>query len=145
MTRWTEEEFASLLKRRGVPGAARPLPDVGAPPFKLPPAGAYARGRMPIGKMNRTEAAYAQYLELQKHAGEVLWWRFEGIKLRLADNTTFTPDFNVLPRDGVLEMHECKGFWQDDARVKIKVAAALYPFRFIAVKKKGNGWEREDF
>jgi hypothetical protein len=147
VTRWTEEELASLLKRRGVPGAARPLPDISAPPFKLPPnqAGRYALGRLPIGKMNKTETAYAQHLELQKHAGEVLWWRFEGIKLRLADNTFYTSDFAVLPRDGVLELHECKGFWQDDARVKIKVAAALYPFRFIAVKKKGKGWEREDF
>jgi len=147
MTRWTEEELASLLKRRGVPGAARPSPDVSAPPFKLPPnqAGRYALGRLPVGKMNKTESAYAQHLELQKHAGKVLWWRFEGIKLRLADNTFYTSDFAVLPPDGVLELHECKGFWQDDARVKIKVAAALYPFRFIAVKKKGNGWEREDF
>ena len=147
MTRWTEEQLATVLKRRGVKGAAN-KPDISAPPFKLPnnPAGRYALGRMPVGKMNKTETAYAEYLELQKHAGEVLWYKFEGIKLRLADNTSYTCDFAVLPSDGILEMHECKGgFWRDDARVKIKVAASLYPFRFIAVKKKGNGWEREDF
>jgi len=46
-------------------------------------------------------------------------------------------------------MHEVKGFWQDDARVKIKVAADMYPFRFIAVKprakKDGGGWQTEAF
>jgi hypothetical protein len=42
-------------------------------------------------------------------------------------------------------MHEVKGFWQDDARVKIKVAASIYPFKFIAVKKAKGGWEREEF
>lgn len=146
MTRWTEEQLATVLKRRGVRGASNKA-DTSTPPFKLPnnPAGRYALGRMPVGKMNKTEAAYAQYLELQKHAGEVLWYKFEGIKLRLADNTFLTIDFAVLPKDGVLEMREVKGYWEDDARAKTKIAAAMYPFRFIAVKKKGNGWEREDF
>jgi len=81
--------------------------------------------------------------------GEVLWHKFEGIKLRLADNTFLTVDFAVLTRECALEMHEVKGFWQDDARVKIKVAASIYPFRFVAVtaraKKLGGGWEREEF
>ena len=45
----------------------------------------------------------------------------------------------MLPRSGVLELHECKGFWRDDARVKIKVAASLYPFKFIAVTAAGMG------
>lgn len=46
---------------------------------------------------------------------------------------------------GELEMHEVKGFWEDDARVKIKVAASFYPFSFIAArpkpKEEGGGWE----
>ena len=48
-----------------------------------------------------------------------------------------------------MEMHEVKGFWQDDARAKIKIAAGQYPFRFIAVrvkaKKDGGDWEVEEF
>ena len=32
-----------------------------------------ALGRMKAGAMNKTEAAYAQKLELHKRAGEVLW------------------------------------------------------------------------
>lgn len=108
-----------------------------------------ALGRLKTGQMNKTESAYCQLLELRKRAGEIDWYRFEGIKLRLADNTFYTPDFAVMLANGEMEMHEVKGFWADDARVKIKVAAEQYPFRFIAVKPKakkaGSGWEVEEF
>jgi hypothetical protein len=109
----------------------------------------YALGRLKTGEMNKTEAAYAQRLELLLRAGEILWYKFEGVKLRLADNTFYTPDFAVLNAASELEMHEVKGYWEDDARVKIKVAASLYPFKFLAVmpkpKKDGGGYEIELF
>jgi len=107
-----------------------------------------ALGRLKTGAMNQTERAYAALLEQRKHAGDVAWYRFEGIKLRLADNTFYTPDFAVMLGSGEMEMHEVKGFWTDDARVKIKVAADQYPFRFVAIKKgsaKVGGWVFEDF
>ena len=51
--------------------------------------------------------------------------------------------------DGAPEMHEAKGFWQDDARAKIKIAEDLYPIRFVAIqaksKKEGGGWLVENF
>lgn len=109
----------------------------------------YALGRLKTGAMNKTEASYGQRLELLKASGEVLWYAFEGVKLRLADNTFYTPDYAVMRSNGELEVHEVKGFWSDDARVKIKVAAALFPFRFIAIKalpkKAGGGWSVEEF
>jgi hypothetical protein len=105
----------------------------------------YALGRLKTGDMNRTEAKYAAELELQRQAGEVAWFKFEGVKLRLADATFYTPDFAVMLSDGTLEMHEVKGFWQDDARVKVKVAAAMYPFRFVALTAKRGTWQIEDF
>jgi hypothetical protein len=109
----------------------------------------YALGRLPTGTMNRTEAGYADYLELLKRGGEIAWYKFEGVKLRLADNTFYTPDFAVMTAQNLMEMHEVKGFWEDDARVKIKVAASIYPFRFIAArpraKKRGGGYEFETF
>ncbi len=103
----------------------------------------HALGRLKTGERNKTEAAYEQYLELQKRGGAILWYRFEGIKLRLADNTFYTPDFVVIKSDGMIEMHEVKGFWRDDARVKIKVAAEMFPFTFLAIKKNKGGWEVE--
>jgi hypothetical protein len=109
----------------------------------------FALGRLKTGAMNKGEAAYAAHLELLKSEGTVLWYRFEGLKFRLADNTFYTPDFAVLIASNEMELHEVKGFWQDDARAKIKIAAEMYPFRFIAMtartKKAGGGWEREHF
>lgn len=143
---WTEQQFADCLRRRGLAGAP-PVVDTSIPPF-LPPAndaGAFARGKPKASDMNKTEAKYAAYLEAQKLAGDVLWWGFECIKLRLADNTFYTPDFLVLKHDLALEVHETKGFWRDDARVKIKVAAEHFPFKFLAVTKDRDGWQREEF
>lgn len=109
-----------------------------------------ALGRLKSGELNKTEAAYAAHLELRRMAGEIAWWKFEGVKLRLADSTFYSPDFAVMLSSGEIEMHETKGgYWQDDARVKIKVASELYPFRFIGVmplpKKAGGGWKFEVF
>ena len=108
-----------------------------------------ALGRLKAGEMNRTEAEYGRMLGALQAAGEIAWSRFEGLKLRLADNTFYTPDYAVMRADGAMECHEVKGHWTDDARVKIKVAAEMYPFRFIAVrrlpKRDGGGWATEEF
>ena len=105
----------------------------------------YALGRLKTGEMNKTEAAYAAHLEAHRRAGEIAWFKFEGLKLRLANNTFLTVDFAVMGANGVLEMHEVKGFMTDDAAVKLKVAADMYPFRFLLVraraKKAGGGWD----
>lgn len=96
--------------------------------------------------MNQTERKYALHLSLLQRAGEILRWNFESEKLRLAENTFYSPDFRVIRPDGTIEFHEVKGFWRDDARVKIKVAAHTHPYKFIAVSatKKG-GWDYEEF
>lgn len=108
-----------------------------------------ALGRLKPGTMNATETAYAQVLEARKHSGEIQWYAFEGMTFKLADQTRYTPDFAVLLENGEMEMHEVKGRWMDDAKVKIKVAAAQFPFRFLAVfalhKKDGGGWRTETF
>lgn len=108
-----------------------------------------ALGRMKAGKMNKTEAAYAALLEAEKQAGNIVWYAFEGMTFKLAADTRYTPDFAVMRSDGLMEIHEVKGFWRDDGRVKIKVAAEMFPFRFLAVKKQskkaGGGWDVEVF
>lgn len=108
-----------------------------------------ALGRLKAGAMNATERRYAAHLEQRRHVGEIAWFRFEGMKFRLADNTFYTPDFAVMLATGELECHEVKGHWQDDARVKVKVVADQYPLRFIAVtantQKSGGGWAVEEF
>lgn len=110
---------------------------------------AFALGRLKAGALNKTEEAYRSLLRDALSLGDIQWFRFEGLKLRLADNTFYTPDFAVMAADGVIECHEVKGFWRDDARAKIKIAADQYPFRFKAVqplpKKAGGGWKEEWF
>lgn len=96
--------------------------------------------------MNKTERAYADTLDLLQKAGEVASWKFEAVKLKLAGATFYSPDFLVILPCGRVEMHEVKGFWMDDARVKLKVAAESFPwFIFKAIKKSGRGWDIEEF
>lgn len=107
----------------------------------------YALGRLPPGTMNKTESLYAQRLEDERHVGTIYSWQFEAVKLRLADKTFYTPDFMVhVAETNQIELHEVKGFWEDDARVKIKVAASRFPlFRFLAVTHRKGVWQVEDF
>lgn len=110
---------------------------------------ARGRTRRTPGTMNKTEAAYAALLQLRKDAGQLAGFWFEAVTLKLAKDTRYTPDFLVQLKDGTMEFHEVKGYWEDDARVKIKVAAEMFPFMFRAyrprAKKDGGGWSEETF
>lgn len=112
------------------------------------------------GERNKLEAAYERHLETLERAGIIEGFKFEGIKLRLADNTFYTPDFLVFAEDGVVELHDTKGTtkkkrsdgskvagpWiEEDAKIKLKVVAELYPFRVMAVFKTSDGWESITF
>lgn len=95
------------------------------------------------GVMNKLELQYQHRLELLKRAGEIIHHRFEPIKFRLADNTSYKPDFMVTKNDRI-EFHEVKGFMRDDANVKLKVVAELFPeFAFLLVTYKGKEWHFE--
>lgn len=97
------------------------------------------------GDMNKLEERYSAHLDLLKKAGQIVDFWFQPIKLRLAVKTFYTPDFLVVTKESI-EVHETKGFWEDDARVKIKVAADRYWFlKFKAIKWVNKGWEVEEF
>lgn len=130
MSSWTHADLKKLIGR--TQSANSPI----TPLQKM-----QALGRMPGRKMNKTEAAYARLLEAKKNTGDVLWWAFEPINIRLADNTFYKVDFLVLLADMRLEAHETKGFWTDDALVKFKVAAAILPFPFKAVRMTKGAFE----
>lgn len=95
--------------------------------------------------MNKTEAAYAQLLDLMLTRAKTIqaYW-FERMTFKLADDTRYTPDFVVVANDGVIELHEVKGFMRDDAWVKLKVCADQFPFRVKLVKKVKGGWDVKD-
>ena len=115
--------------------------------------GVTAKGtRRTRGEMNRNESAYAEHLRLLTHAGEVVWFAFEAIKLRLADNTTLTVDFVVMLRDGTIEFVDVKGYkkkangdpgyWAlEDSKIKLKIAAEMFPFVFrVVFQDKQKTW-----
>lgn len=133
----TEAQWAEM-QRQGRIGAATPLEVKGVRPRT-------ERG------MNSWERLYAQELESRRMAGEILWWGYEAIKLRLADATFYSPDFAVLglqlpDPSPVLQFVEIKGFLREDAAIKFKVAAAAFPWaRFTMLRKRrakeGAGWD----
>lgn len=135
--RWTEEQYREFLARSGIPGAPTDSGGAGEVVSR-------AKGRLPPSAMNKTESAYDAHLWLLRHSGAILWHKFDAVSLRLADKTWFHTDFSVLEADGTFCIRETKGWMRDDAAVKLKTAAAMYPFRFVLVRKVGDGWSETE-
>jgi len=121
--------------------------------------------------MNKTEARYAQYLDLLKKAGEIIDYKFEPMKFILSSNiegarnaVTYTPDFlivypehfefvdvkargkakTVMSKSGKLRKQQWSSM-RDDARAKINIAAELFPwFRWAVYYLDGSRWIKED-
>lgn len=104
-----------------------------------------ARGRRKQkqqGVMNDLERSYAEHLKLRQAAGEVLDFRYEEFKLTLAKGCTIKVDFAVLMADGHVEFHECKGYMEEDARVKLLWVSQKcwwFPFFLVKANPKKNG------
>lgn len=113
-------------------------------PFPRPKA-TRIRPRIP-GEMNRLEKRWAEKLEEEQLLGLVACWWYESMKFRLADRTWYTPDFVVVLTDGTIEVHETKGRMEEDAAVKLKVFAELYPFpvKLIRWESKAKTWDVRD-
>ena len=108
------------------------LPKEGASMIRY--ARATHRTRQEAGKMNKTEEAFSEILDKWLTAREIIRWDYEPEKLRLADRTFYTPDFRVIDSESRVVFYEVKGHWEDDAKVKIKVAAEQHPYPFWVVK-----------
>ena len=89
------------------------------------------------------EAAFAGFLKCDP---ETVWFRFEGMRLRLGPGAWYKPDFPTINTAGEVVIYETKGRWMEAARVRIKVAAETYwMFKFIAVQRDGkSGWKFEE-
>lgn len=128
----------SPAQRRAVEKQLRPTGK--AQPVGLNPSGkrkpAHTRG-----VMNKTEARYADMLEIQRIAGDVLWYGFEFLKFRLGDGAWFTPDFIVIFASGEIHAVEVKGFLREAAGVRFRVAADKYPWlTWVMVERKDGAW-----
>lgn len=114
-------------------------------------------------RMNKTETRYAQHLEAFRMCGEVVWYAFEPMKFRLADNTHWTPDFGVMVAVDPMEIvanlpkritfvdvkgtrKNGKPWVEEDAQLKIKVCARLFPmFRFVQAWWWNGKWEEKEY
>ena len=92
------------------------------------------------GQKNKLEIAYEEHLEVLRRAGDIEWYEFEAMKFEIGKRCWYTPDFAVLAKATggggafAFECHEVKGYWRDDARVKIKACAAKFWWiRWVAV------------
>lgn len=112
----------------------------------------------PYAEMNKTERAYAELvLNPMIETAQIILWRFQPMTFVLANRARYTPDFMLLFANGRIRFAETKALWknakgghslhfEDDALVKLKVAASMYPFfEWVAVggrKLKGVAdWE----
>ena len=115
--------------------------------------------------MNSIEEEFSWILEQQKRAGEIVDYAFEAMTFRLADRTTYTPDFVIVHHDhfelvdvkarGVAKIgiskktgKPYKKQWtskRDDAAVKMKVAAERFPWmQWAYYYHEADGrWTRE--
>ena len=99
--------------------------------------------------MNKTESRYANLLYARKLAREIIDYRFESVKLRLAEEKCWlTLDFAVWFPDGTVELIDVKGGpTQDKTIIKLKVAADRYRglYRIVLERYEKAGWDRREF
>lgn len=95
--------------------------------------------------LNKTEREYWEHLKQRLALDhQITWIGVQCITLKLAFDTRYTADFWTF-EGGQIVAREVKGFWRDDAKVKIKVAARLFPWiKFVVVKKLQYSWSEEE-
>lgn len=92
-------------------------------------------------KLNKTERAYHEYLKRLN----LKWLGVQNLTVKLANDCRLTPDFGTLDENGILTLIDVKGFQREDALIKMKVAARMFPWiRFVIVKKDGHNWNHEE-
>lgn len=124
------------VKADTLPATAETLSETGRTPETA------CRQTTDEAKLNKTERAFLEYLRGPMSPCQGQWIGVQSITLKLAHDCRYTPDFMTV--GFAYTFWEVKGWWRDDARVKIKVAARLFPWAtFIAVKKTKSGWEKE--
>jgi hypothetical protein len=93
-------------------------------------------------KMNKTEREFSVLLEARKVRGELVEWRFEGVRLLWGGGMTYTADFSARRPDGKIEIHEVKGdhiFDRDTVRFKGCRAEWLQWFIFYFHQRTKDG------
>lgn len=97
------------------------------------------RLRQNASGLNKLEQSFKEYLGV--NLGPLVPILDQCITLKIANGCRYTPDFIARGQMGRLGAYEVKGFMRDDAAVKLKVAASLYPWiKFHLVSRKKGAW-----
>lgn len=150
-----------LAEKRAKPASDEPMSPTKAPMSPETPKAAQkpSKPKKRRGAMNRTEARYAAVLDLCQKQGEILSYRFEGVRLtwgmdeKTGEAMRYCPDFFVTTHnmDGperVVGHHfqciEVKGARiRDRDIVRFKGCRAEWEeFEFIMVQWKNGEWNR---
>lgn len=103
-------------------------------------------------KLNKLESAFYEVLK-RRYSGFDDKVYPMGLTLKLGDDCRYTVDFLCVSHfsydngghQDVLTGYEVKGFMRDDALVKLKVAAKMFPFiRFVLVTRKAGVWTEKE-
>lgn len=100
---------------------------------------------------NKTELAFRREILIPLlDEGVLIRVDYEVEGLRVGPPGTagvYWPDYRVIWAEGLIDFVEVKGYWLDDARVKIKAAASMHPYAFHAAMRRkkadGGGWTIE--
>jgi len=102
--------------------------------------------------MNKSEAAYDQYLDALYKQGRIAYYKFEAVTLKLGDDCRLTMDFLVIGPAGEVEFHDVKAIHrgkkkphtEDDFQVKIRTACEQFPFfTFCTVWLENGTWHKK--
>lgn len=135
---WSEEQAKQIL------GDKYPDPE----PRRKPAKSKQKKQKRPRpthrpGRMNKTEAKFAERLT---NNSQVLYWQFEPLTFRLAKRTNYTPDFMAVTQDEIWIIEVKGSYEREDARVKWKTAAEMYPmFRWFVARWIRSVWEVEEY
>jgi hypothetical protein len=90
---------------------------------------------------NKLEAAFAAVLRAENPGVQI---REQAVTLQIGNGVRYSPDMMIL-EPGRLEAFETKGgLFRDDAKVKIKIAASIWPqITFWLVWRKAGVWHRQ--
>jgi hypothetical protein len=104
-----------------------------------------AKGRIanPTG-MNKIETDYHEHLRGRLLNGEIVWFMFGAINLKMGHDLHYRIDEFVMLPDGELQAHEVKGpYEREDSKVKRRTAARMFPWPLYIVTRDGDGWNME--
>lgn len=95
----------------------------------------------PESKLNQTEKRYLGWLRTLNDD----WIGIQCVTLILASDLRFTPDFWAIDEVGIRAIDvKGKHVWED-SRIKIKVAARIFPWvRFLIATEKEGAWQHEE-